>query len=68
MYIIQKHGFDNMENRNPWYTDIIGYIDTDDEETAKKYVEGKTENAKKYKGWDGKMYPYFTYTALEKLL
>lgn len=50
MYIIEKHGFDNMENRNPWYSEVVGVVNIDDEEAVKEYTERMTRDAKKYKG------------------
>lgn len=63
MYLIIKHDFDNMENHNPDYTTVIGYIK--DELDADAWM--KSQNHKHYKGWDGKMYPYYTMQKIEKI-
>lgn len=68
MYVIEKHGFDNMENRNPWYSEIVGVVNIDDEEAVKEYTERMTRDAKKYKGWDKKEYPYYTYKPIAEIL
>ena len=63
MYLIIKHDFDNMENRAPWYTTIIGYVEN--ELDADVWI--KSQNNKKYKGWDSKMYPYYTKEKIERV-
>lgn len=63
MYLIIKHDFDNMENYNPDYTTVIGYIK--DELDANAWIE--SQNDKQYKGWDGAMYPYYTKEKIEKI-
>lgn len=63
MYLIIKHDFDNMENHNPYYTTIIGYIK--DELDADVYC--MSQNYEQYKGWDGKLYPYYTKQKIEKI-
>lgn len=63
MYLIVKHDFDNMENHEPWYTTIIGYAE--DETDADMWMN--SQNDKQYKGWDGRMYPYYTKEKIEKV-
>lgn len=63
MYLIVKHDFDNMENYNPDYTTIIGYIK--DELDADTWI--KSQNDKQYRGYDGEMYPYYTKENIKKI-
>jgi len=66
MYIVIEHNFDNMENHNPNYSNIVGYVE--DETSAIKWIEEKKQNINQHKGWDGEMYPYFDYKFIKKLL
>ncbi len=66
MYLIIKHDFDNMENKDPWFNEIVGY--TEDEIGAIKYINEIIKDIKQYSGYDGSMYPYYTKRYIEKLL
>lgn len=66
MYIIIKHDFDNMENQEPWFQEIVGYVD--DEVSAIKWINDTIKDLRQYKGWDGGMYPYYEKKFIEKLL
>lgn len=59
IYLIYKHGFDNLENHEPHYFKLLGYCES--EEYAKQKVSDLGNNTKKYKGYDGKYYPCFYY-------
>lgn len=65
MCIIIEHNFDNMENDYPNSSNIVGYVE--DEINSSKWIENKMKDIKQYKGWDGDMYPYFSYIKVEKL-
>ena len=47
MYLIVKHSFDSLENYDPEYTEVIGYIK--DEFDADSWIESQ-DNKKKYMG------------------
>ena len=64
MYLIVKHSFDSLENHNPEYTEVIGYIK--DELDADSWIESQGDK-EQYKGWNGKMYPYYTKQKIEKI-
>ena len=59
MFLIKKIGFDNMENYNPEYEDIIGIIDCTEEEAERWINAHNPPKDKQYKGYDGKYYPYY---------
>lgn len=63
MYLIIRHDFDNMENRYPERTKIIGYIK--DGLDADAWC--MSQNYEQYRGWDGKLYPYYTKQKIEKI-
>ena len=42
MFLIKKIGFDNMENYNPEYEEIIGVIDCTEEE-AERWINAHNE-------------------------
>lgn len=65
MYIIIEHNFDNMENNYPNSSNIVGYVE--DEINASKWIENKMKDIKQHEGWDGDVYPYFSYIKAEKL-
>lgn len=64
MYLIVKHSFDSLENYDPEYTEVIGYIK--DELDADSWIKSQ-DDKKQYKGWNGKMYPYYTKQKIEKI-
>ena len=64
MYLIVKHSFDSLENYDPEYTEVIGYIE--DELDADAWIESQG-NKEQYKGWDGMMYPYYTKQKIEEI-
>lgn len=64
MYLIIKHNFDNMENHNPEYTELVGYIK--DELDADAWIESQGD-IELYKGWNGMMYPYYTKQKIKKI-
>ena len=66
MYLIIKHDFDNMENHDPWFQEIVGYVD--DEVSAIKWINETTKDLRQYKGCDGGIYPYYEKKFIEKLL
>ena len=55
-YVIVEHSFDNMENHQPHYSEVIYCASTEDQ--AKQSV---AECKASYGGYDGKAYPYRTY-------
>ena len=59
MFLIKKIGFDNMENYNPEYEEIIGVIDCTEEEAERWINAHNPPKDKQYKGYDGKYYPYY---------
>lgn len=63
MYLIIKHDFDNLENYNPHYTTIVGYIEG--ELDADIWIQ--KQDKEQYKGWNGEMYPYYTKHKIEEL-
>lgn len=65
MFLIKKIGFDNMENYNPEYEEIIGIIDCTEEEAERWINTHNPPKDKQYKGWDGKYYPYYTKTSID---
>ena len=74
IYLIIKHDFDNLENRDAHEISHYGYIES--EELAKEFIENYNSSAlyssnnvwcKKYKGWDKKIYPYLSYKEIEKI-
>lgn len=64
MYLIVKHSFDSLENNNPEYVEVIGYIK--DELDADTWIESRGDK-EQYKAWDGKMYPYYTKQKIGKI-
>ncbi|MBE6803251.1 MAG: hypothetical protein E7530_10310 [Ruminococcaceae bacterium] len=65
MFLIIKHLFDNMENREPYEYEIVGYVE--DETSANNWIAQHSKDIKLYKGYDGKTYPYYTKKRIEKL-
>lgn len=63
MYIVIKHDFDNMENYTPHISKVVGYIRN--KVRADAWI--KSQNDKQYKGWDEKIYPYYTKEKVRKL-
>ena len=67
MFLIKKIGFDNMENHNPEYEEIIGVIDCTEEEAERWINAHNPPKDNQYKGWDGKYYPYYTKTPINSI-
>lgn len=65
MFLIKKIGFDNMENHNPEYEEIIGVIDCTEEEAERWINVHNPTKDNQYKGWDGKYYPYYVKTPVD---
>lgn len=64
IYLIIKHDFDNLENHQPHYEEILGYAETLSGATASvKTLEITTP---KYKGWDKETYPKFAIKPVSK--
>lgn len=66
MVIAIKHGFDSLENHNPHYSSVLGYTQNEDE--AKDWIIRRTMKDKKFKGYDGKIYPYYTTQTISELI
>lgn len=65
MYLIRKVEFDNSENRQPTYTNILGITITEDD--AKDVIKTMEEEDTKYKGYDGEIYPKYKYEKVYRL-
>ena len=64
IYLIVRHDFNEMENRNPYEITNIGYIE--DELDADKWIE--SHNDKELgKSWGKVIYPYYTKEKIEKI-
>ena len=66
MYLIKKVEFDSLENQisKAVCKTTVGVLDCD-EETATRWIkEHNPSPDKQYKGWDGKIYPYYTKTPI----
>ena len=68
IYLIIKHGFDIMENHNPKYEDIYGYV-TDKEEMTKIVNEFNNRKEERYFGYYDKttLYPYLSYKTVKRI-
>lgn len=64
-YLIIKHTFNNMENTYPDESEIVGYVEN--EQDADKWIESNVKQLNIYKGWDGCTYPYYTKELVKKL-
>ncbi len=51
------NGFDNLENREPYYSKSLGVFKSLKKANEALLTESKKN--KKYKGWDGETYPKF---------
>lgn len=66
MYLIIEHEYDNTDNSEPYYSEIVGY--TDGEIDAIRWINNATEKTNQYKGLDGCMYPYYTKRHIGRLV
>lgn len=69
IYLLIRHGFDSMENYNPEYTKIYGYVET--EEKANEIInEFNNRTEGRYEGYytiNKKLYPYLSYKKVNKI-
>ena len=63
VYIITRHGFDSLENHNPWHEKVVGCASSQAEADA--WVAQQKDPT--HQGWDGKTYPYWTVTPVEQV-
>lgn len=67
-FAIIENDFNNIENHNPLSEAVIGYIECESVEEADHFCLEKGFTAvKTYRGWDGMIYPHYTYKKIEKL-
>lgn len=66
MYLIIKHDFDNKDNCEPHYNEVVGY--TDGEIEAIRWINNVMGKINQYKGLDGCTYPYYTKRYITKLV
>ena len=61
IYIIYKVEFDNYENHDPYYEDVLGYINDyhDACSLIATFVRLDLEEKKTYTGYDGVVYPRY---------
>ena len=61
VYVVKKISFDNMENRDPWYYELVAAFN--EKPRAEAYIDSKMKELKAkqrlYLGWDGQEYPQY---------
>lgn len=66
IYLIIQVNYDELENRNNVYREIVGYCD--DEESAKKHIEELKNKVTTFvPRYENIEYPYFEYKKVSKL-
>jgi hypothetical protein len=59
LFVIIKHEFDSMENRNPWVDEVVAVAG--DALEATRTIQALQLGTKTFQGWDGKTYPSWSY-------
>jgi hypothetical protein len=59
LFVIIKHEFDSMENRNPWVDEVVAVAGSALEAT--RTIQALQLGTKTFQGWDGKTYPSWSY-------
>lgn len=65
IFVITEHGFDPSENElgSARYQKDVGFVELEDD--ARNIIEKMKKEDNKYRGWDGKTYPRYSYRKLE---
>lgn len=67
IYVVERHDFDRLENHNPCYTSVVGYALTHEQAGIWCDKEMSNIDNKKYQGWDGTWYPFYTIRPIKQL-
>lgn len=64
IFLIERRGFDFLENHNPYVDETLGYVEQ--EEVAIAMIV-RLNICKKRREYDGKYYPQFSYRPIVKM-